>query len=143
MNGRYLAVLTALVLVGPVQAKAPFIGTDFSGIYDCSGNDDHEGKYTGVVTLKLVPAQSTGKYAAYSFKLDVLGFGTYLGHAAGVDKELAIHFAHTDPGSKDYGTGIATFSRGKGRSGKWGFRKYYYEPDYKGGNFGVEECVRR
>lgn len=143
MGGRLLAAVAALVLVGSVQAKAPFVGIDFSGIYDCTGNDDHEGKYTAVVTLKLVPEQSTGKYAAYSFRLDVLNFGTYLGQAAGFDKELAIHFEHTDPGSKDYGTGIATFSRGKGRAGKWGFRKYYYEPEYMGGNFGTEECVRR
>lgn len=140
---RFLVALAVLAMIGPVQAKAPFVGTDFSGVYDCTGSDDHEGRYTGVATLKLVPGQSTGKYAAYSFRLDVLSFGTYLGQAAGLDKELAIHFAHTDPGSKDYGTGIATFSRGKGRNGKWSFRKYYYEPEYMGGNFGIEDCVRR
>lgn len=54
---------------------------------------------------------------------------------------MAIHFALTDPGTQDYGTGIASFKQNK--QGQWSFSKYYYEPAFKGGNHGTEECVRR
>ncbi|HJV01327.1 MAG TPA: hypothetical protein VJ752_12310 [Burkholderiaceae bacterium] len=54
---------------------------------------------------------------------------------------MAIHFALTDQSTKDYGTAIATFA--ESRDGKWSFHKFYYEPEFKGGNFGVEDCERR
>jgi hypothetical protein len=132
-----IAALTAAF----ANAKPAFSGTDFSGVYDCAGDDDHEGKYTGTVTLELVPAQSFGEYGAYQFKLEVPGYGTYPGQAAARGRQMAIHFALTDQSTKDYGTGIASFAKGKG--GKWSFHKFYYEPEFKGGNFGVEDCVRR
>ena len=122
-------------------AKPVFTGPDLSGVYNCTGNDDHEGKYTGTVTLELVPSQSLNQYGAYKFKLEVPGFGTYLGQAAARGTEMAIHFALTDQGTKDYGTGIASFKKNK--AGKWSFSKYYYEPEFKGGNFGMEECMQR
>lgn len=123
------------------HAKPNFTGIDFSGEYDCTGNDDHEGKYTGKVTLELVPTQSFGSYGAYNFKLEVPGYGVYPGHAAANGTNMAIHFALIDQSTKDYGTGIATFTKNK--SGKWTFHKYYYEPEFKAGNFGVEDCVHR
>nr|WP_269106618.1 hypothetical protein [Massilia sp. TS11] len=132
-----LAAATAIA----VQAKPAFTGTDYSGVYDCKGKDDHEGDYTGTVTLQLVPAQSVGEYGAYQFKLEVPGYGAYPGQAAAHGKQMAIHFALTDQSTKDYGTGIASFSKRK--DGKWSFRKFYYEPEFKGGNFGMEDCVRR
>jgi hypothetical protein len=96
--------------------------------------------FTGVVTLELVREQSTGPYGAYRFKLEVPGYGSYPGHAAARGRQMAIHFALTDQSTKDYGTGIAEFSH---QGGKWSFRKYYYEPEYKDGNFGIERCVKR
>ena len=39
------------------------------------------------------------------------------------------------------GTGIANFNRNS--KGKWTIRKFYYEPDYKGGNHGFEQCAQR
>lgn len=110
--------LTCLVL--PAFAfsaeSAPFKGPDYSGTYDCTGQDSHEGPYTGIVEFALVKAQSTGKYGAYSFKLEVPGYGTYPGHAAAKGNTVAIYFALTDQSTKDYGTGLATFSRAQ--SGK-------------------------
>lgn len=129
------------LLSGPAYAGSAFTGTDFSGIYDCKGNDSHEGEYTGKVTLELVRSQSTGKYGAYTFTLEVPGYGAYPGHAAARGREMAIHFANTDPATKDYGTGIASFSKTK--AGKWTFSKYYFEPEFKDGNFGTEVCTRR
>jgi len=132
--------LTASLTAGLARAEARFSGPDFSGTYDCTGIDRNEGKYIGVVTLALVPEQSTGDYGAYTFKLDVPDYGSYPGHAAAHGKDMAIYFAHTDAATRDYGTGIARFSY-KGR--KWSFFKYYFEPEYKGGNYGKEKCVQR
>jgi hypothetical protein len=136
------ALLTIFCFTQPAFAAKPaFTGTDYSGVYQCNGDDSHEGKYTGTVTLKLNVAQSMGEYSAYDFKLEVPGYGAYPGHAAGQGDKLAIYFANTDPKTKDFGTGIATVKKGK--DGKLAFRKYYYEPEFKGGNYGVEDCARK
>lgn len=122
-------------------AKPMFSGPDFSGVYDCKGDDSHEGKYSGTVTLQLVPSQSLTQYGAYKFKLEVPEYGVYLGQAAASGTHMAMHFALTDQSTKDYGTGIASFKKNKG--GKWSFSKFYYEPEFKGGNYGTEECAIR
>ena len=114
---------------------------DYSGVYDCTGEDAHEGQYTGVVTMKLIPAHTKGTYASYDFKLEVPEYGTYLGHAAAHGNMAAMHFALTDPSTKDFGTGIAQFNRNK--QGKLAFHKFYFEPEFKGGNTGLEDCIRR
>jgi hypothetical protein len=114
---------------------------DFSGVYTCTGDDAHEGKYTGTVTMKLKPEHSKGPYASYDFKLEVPGYGSYLGHAAANGNVAAMHFALTDQSTKDYGTGVATFHTDK--QGKLHFHKFYFEPEFKGGNTGLEDCVRQ
>jgi hypothetical protein len=124
-----------------VFAKPAYTGTDISGTYDCTGDDAHEGKYTGTVKLTLVKEQSTGEYGAYGFSLEVPGYGTYKGQAATHGKQMAVHFALPDQTTRDYGTGIATLARSS--AGKWSFSKYYYEPEFKGGNYGTEHCVQR
>lgn len=135
-----LAVLVALLAAsGLASAKPAFTAPDYSGVYECKGVDAHEGEYSGKVTMKRVPEQSTGNHGAYTFKLEVPGFGAYLGHAVSEDDKLAVYFALKDQATKDYGTGIATIK--KGRNGKWAFKKFYYEPEYKGGNTGTEECA--
>lgn len=123
------------------NAQTVFTGNDFSGIYDCKGQDNSEGAYTGKVTINLVKEKSAGEYGAYKFKLEVPGFGAYPGHAAARDNNMAIYFANTDPSTKDFGTGIASFAKNK--AGKWSFKKFYYEPEFKGGNFGIEVCTAR
>jgi hypothetical protein len=138
---KFIACLVMACAAVCAQAKPAFSGPDFSGVYECSGKDEHEGDYTGVVTLSLVRAQSVAEYGAYDFKLEVPGYGSYPGQAAARGLNMAIHFALTEPSSKDYGTGIAEFRKGKG--GKWSFSKYYYEPEFKGGNFGLERCTQR
>jgi hypothetical protein len=137
-----LAAILALFACGSLaQAKPAFNAPDYSGVYACTGVDAHEGKYTGTVTMQLVPEQSMGNHGAYRFKLEVSEFGAYLGHAVSEGDKLAIHFALKDQSTKDYGTGIATIRKGK--NGKWAFSKFYYEPEYKGGNTGTEECVQK
>lgn len=141
MNRILQCLMMTTLCCGTVMAAVPYRGHDFSGRYDCTGDDSHEGKYTGTVTLARVKSQSTGPYGAYSFKLEVPSYGAYPGHAAAKGREMAIHFANTDPATQDYGTGIASFAKNK--AGKWTFRKYYYEPVFKGGNFGIESCTQR
>jgi hypothetical protein len=138
---KYLTLLAAFVMPFAAHAGEPFTGTDYSGVYDCIGQDAKEGEYTGIVTLKLNVKQSSGKYGAYDFKLEVPDYGTYPGQAVSLGKTLAIHFALNDSISKDYGTGIATFAKNK--KGKLTFHKFYYEPEFKGGNNGTEDCVQR
>jgi hypothetical protein len=122
------------------HARQAFKGPDLSGVYACQGDDSHEGNYTATATLALVPQQSVGQHGAYTFKLEVPGYGAYPGHAAAHGTQAAIYFANTDPATKDFGTGIASFKRnGKGQ---WTFKKYYYEPEFKGGNFGFELCTQ-
>jgi hypothetical protein len=132
---------SCLVATQADAASPAFTGPDFSGSYQCQGQDDHEGPYTGNVTLTLQKAHSRGVQAAYDFVLDVPGYGRYPGHAAAEGRHMAIHFALTDPSTQDYGTGIATFSKNK--AGKWTFQKYYYEPAFKGGNACTETCTQR
>lgn len=138
---KLLITLCLLAATPSAYAKPAFTGPDLSGAYDCKGDDSHEGKYTGTVTLELVPSQSLKQYGAYKFKLEVPEYGVYLGQAAANGTNVAMHFALTDQRSKDYGTGIANFKKNK--AGKWSFSKYYYEPEFKGGNYGTEECTQR
>jgi len=140
MNKTLIMLVTMLSAHAAFAAQA-FTGQDYSGMYDCTGNDSHEGPYKGTVTMTLDRKQSTGNYGAYQFKLEVPGFGTYLGQAAAEGDKVAMHFALTDPKTRDYGTGIATMK--KDRNGRWSFHKYYYEPEFKGGNYGMEDCVLR
>ncbi|MGV3581245.1 MAG: hypothetical protein ACO1N8_02965 [Methylophilus sp.] len=123
-----------------VQAES-LSNSDFSGVYDCVGDDAHEGKYTGTVTMQLKPAHSKANYASYDFKLEVPEYGTYLGHAAANGHHVAMYFALQDQRTKDYGTGIAEMQ--KNAKGQWSFHKFYFEPEFKGGNTGVEDCVIR
>ncbi len=140
MKNTTLAVLLTLMAQGHALA-ATGQAEDYSGIYQCTGKDAHTGDYTGIVTLKRLPSHSKGAYASYDFKLEVPGFGEYPGHAAGQGNYLAMHFALTDQSTKDYGTGIATFKRNS--KGQMTFHKFYFEPEYEGGNTGTEDCVRK
>ncbi|MBB6253411.1 hypothetical protein [Nitrospirillum iridis] len=121
-------------------APAPFTGRDLSGTYACTGVDGHEGAYTSTVTLEIDKAQAHGRRAGYRFRMEVPNYGTYRGVAAADGDRLAITFAHEDPATQDYGTGIAKVTTTK--DGKARFDKFYYEEAYKGGNTGTESCVR-
>ena len=136
-----IAWLSCLLVLSPAAVALPASTPDYSGVYDCKGLDAHEGIYAGTVTLTRVPAQSAGGHGAYDFKLEVPGYGIYPGEAVAHGTQMAIHFALTDPSTKDFGTGIAAFK--KNRQGRWTFEKYYYEPQFKGGNHGTESCVQR
>ncbi len=134
-----------LFVTNIAMANNPFV-LDFSGVYDCKGKDAHEGAYTGVVTMKKQAKHHVEIYSSYDFTLEVPGYGTYQGHAAAQGKFVAVHFALPMAGGmyggkeQDYGTGIAQFTM---VNKKWQFKKFYYEPEYKGGNTGIETCIQR
>lgn len=134
---KYVCMLLMLISMSAYAGKNTY--QDFSGVYDCTGDDAHEGAYKGVVTMKLKSQHSHDSYASYDFKLDVPEYGTYLGHAAANGKHIAMHFALTNTATKDYGTGIAEMR--KNAKGQWSFHKFYFEPEFKGGNTGVENCT--
>jgi hypothetical protein len=114
---------------------------DLSGIYSCTGNDGHDGKYTATATLKLDRKNSHAHYASYAFTLQAEAYGKYLGTAVARGDIMAVTYANTSPKMKtDYGTGLATISS---KNGKISFHKFYYEPEYKGGNTGTEDCTKR
>lgn len=134
-------LLSYLLGISLNAMAAPYTGNDYSGIYDCTGQDHTEGAYQGKVTMHLMPQFSDGEYGAYQFLLEIPGFGAYPGHAASQANKMAIYFANTDQKHKDFGTGLATFSKNK--AGKWTFVKFYYEPEYNKGNFGKEICTQK
>jgi hypothetical protein len=135
-----LAMLTSFNALARKEVHAKSY-QDYSGVYTCTGDDAHEGKYTGTVTMTLKPEHSHDSYASYDFKLVVPEYGTYLGHAAANGNNVAMHFALQDQATKDYGTGIAKMT--KNAKGQWTFHKFYFEPEFKGGNTGLEDCIKK
>jgi len=133
-----LLLTSAMLLSLNVNAQS-FTGTDLSGTYACIGKDKHEGDFKSKVTLTLNPAHSYDHYASYDFRMDVVGYGAYHGTAAADGDNMAVTFAHEDPSTKDYGTGIAKVHHEKG---KVRFTKFYFEEAYKGGSTGTETCIK-
>jgi len=86
----------------------------------------------------LDKTSSTDKIAGYTFSIPNYQ-GGYKGFATFDGKSLAIYFSNMDTSSEtaknDYGVGIAQITR-------HGFKKVYYQPTYKGGNTGFEECEK-
>lgn len=144
--GLVTVLFSIQVYAKETQEKTQYL-KDFSGVYDCQGDDAHEGKYMGIVTMQRKPQHSKGVYASYDFKLEVPEYGTYVGHAAVNGDVAAMHFALPQEAglyggkTQDFGTGVATFKTNS--AGKLTFHKFYYEPLFKGGNTGVEDCIKR
>jgi len=134
-----ILLLTLAWFMLSTSAFAAGMPSDFSGTYECKGQDKAEGPYDGLVELEKVEALSTPEYSAYRFKLTVPGFGEYPGHASSQGSNMAIYFANTNPKDMDYGTGIARFKLNS--NGVLSFTKFYYQPLYKGGNNGTEICT--
>lgn len=135
--------LLAAVIVLPVQASDKPVkvnDADLSGVYDCTGQDTHDGAFKAKVTLARDAKHDKGVFAGYRYRMDVEGFGAYPGSAAADGDRLAITFANEDAAKKDYGTAIARVTR---VNGGVTIEKYYYQPEYHGGNHGMETCVRR
>jgi hypothetical protein len=148
MNGVNMKISNSVIwialgfsFVSTVMAHEGHVKNDFSGIYDCHGMDTSEGHFMGKVTITLQPKHSKDNEVSYTYLLEVPGFGSYKGFAAAQGMDAAIYFALDDKTNEDYGVGIAKFYKEEG--GPLQFHKYYFEPGYKGGNTGTEDCIRQ
>ena len=139
MFNRYTVALFTLLALMACQVQSKI--EDYSGHYNCTGKDAHEGHYTGTVKMVRQPQYSQPNQASYSFSLDVPGYGLYLGYAIVRHNQAAIYFGLPGQKNQDYGVGIAEFSHDS--SGHVQFDKFYYEPEFKGGNTGSEHCIRQ
>lgn len=134
----FLGLIT--LISSPVWSASTKNNMNYSGTYQCTGKDAHDGAYKAKVKLQLDKTQSPSPYAAYHFSMEVEGYGKYQGAAAGAGDMLSITFANEDAKTQDFGTGLAKVHRGD--DGSISFDKFYYEADYKRGNHGTEHCVR-
>ena len=120
-------------------AKPTFSGNNYSGVYSCNGANDDVGDYEVTVTLRFNRASSYGKFGAYQYQTETVNSTIYNGQAVANGNQLAISFDFTDKRSVEHSVGTAIMK--KTAQGLWSFRKYYYEPDDNGGNYGNEYCV--
>jgi len=149
MNKLITSILITLTLFGCASYKEkiqydkrlPFIGPDFTGIYSCIGHDSIDGEYKAKETLILKKEHSQAQYASYDFLLEAQNFGRYPGHMVTNGLNAAIYFALEDQSQHDFGSGVAQFS--KNVNGQWQYHKFYYEPQYKGGDTGFEDCIQQ
>jgi len=137
--------LCLLISLASTQAMAmaeqkSFKGLDLSGEYTCTGEDQKDGKFEATMTLTLDKEHSNETFAGYKFQLKAHDGTLYSGSATGNSANLAITFNNNDVSKKDFGTGIGKVVKNK--SGKIQIEKFYYEPEYKGGDHGTEICVR-
>jgi hypothetical protein len=137
-----LAFLLSLPALNCLAAGSlPFTGQDLSGVYNCNGRDALEGDYQAKVTLTLNAAQSSASNGGYGLRMEVPGYGVYLGSAVSDGQSIAITFAQTDTRTHDFGTGLGTVSTNA--KGAVSFSKFYYEPEFRGGDHGTEDCLRQ
>lgn len=140
MRKTVLAVLLLTHALG-VQAKAPFTGRDYSGIYTCTGSNELVGDYEVKVTLKLNPDSSHGRFAAYEYNTETANGTKYVGQAIADRNLLAISFQFNGKNANERGQSIGHAVMADDKRGRWTFHKRYYEPDENGGNYGHEYCV--
>ncbi|CDG85071.1 hypothetical protein [Janthinobacterium agaricidamnosum] len=129
------------VLSCSAYAQPAFTGNNFSGTYDCAGNDNRDGAFGVTLKVALAAAQSSGDRGAYTLTMEVPDYASYKGSAIAKGKQVAVSFANLDTSGKDYGTSVGTMSKNK--ANKWVFTSYYYQPEYKGGGFGTETCTQQ
>ncbi len=135
---RIVLLAAMLAVTGTVQAKPAFTGNNYSGVYNCKGANDQVGDYEVTVTLRLNRASSYGKFGAYEYQTETVNSTVYRGLAAARGNQISISFEFNDRGVVEHSIGVATMQKTRGL---WNFRKYYYEPDANGGNYGNEYCI--
>ncbi|WP_414449755.1 hypothetical protein AB4851_28450 [Burkholderia sp. 22PA0099] len=133
-----LLVLASSSHAATIEAtRTPFNGTDISGVYQCAGNDIHDGDSHSTMILKLDAKYSSGKFGAYKVTVD----DVYVGSIVSNGKQLAMDFANKDLSKHDFGVALATVNTAS--SGKITIKKFYYEPQYMGGGNGIETCTSK
>ncbi|MFL9609922.1 hypothetical protein ACKF11_07520 [Methylobacillus sp. Pita2] len=139
---KVIIVSAMLAFSGLAQAKPAFTGVNYTGLYECKGENSSIGAYDLVVALRLNRVSSHGKFGAYYYETETVNSTVYHGQAVVIGNRMAISFNIRDKKNNvDHSTGLATIKKvGKDR---WSFRKEYFEPDDSGGSYGTEECVMK
>ncbi|MBL8505992.1 hypothetical protein [Methylobacillus glycogenes] len=138
-----IVIVSAMLAFSSVAfAKPTFTGNNYTGLYECKGENSSIGAYDVVVALRLNRVSSHGKFGAYYYETETVNSTVYHGQAVADGNRLAISFNIRDKKNNvDHSTGIATIKKiGKDR---WSFRKEYFEPDDSGGSYGTEDCVMK
>jgi len=132
--------IAMLVMAGTAQAAKPaFTGQNYSGVYDCKGSNDKVGDYEVTISLKINRVSSYAKFGAYTYEVTTVNSTNYIGQAIANGSEMALSFPLKTGLNADHSIGIAKMLKNK--QGHWSFRKYYYEEDNSGGNYGSEYCA--
>jgi hypothetical protein len=135
----FILAIALLGVASVAQAKIPFSGKNYSGVYECKGNNDQVGDYTVTATLRLNNVSSSGTFGAYHYEVETENSVTYRGQVAADGNRLAISFNFSEKKNLDHSTGVAVVKRNA--QGHWTFRRLYYEGDDNGGVYGSENCV--
>jgi hypothetical protein len=138
---RITLVALLLAISATAQAKPAFTGKNYSGIYSCTGINELIGDYEVTVTLKLNRISSHARFGAYDYETETTNSNKYSGQALADGNRLAISFKFNGKSINGRGQSIGTATIKKDKRGRWSFRRYYYEPDDNGGNYGHEYCT--
>ena len=121
----------------PVSALGAPPGRDISGVYECSGRDEHLGAYEERYELRLDPTHHASNSHGYSTKGYMNGALAYTGEAIAVGKHVAVNFMSSSD-KTDHGTVIGTLDF----KAPIKFKGEYFESLYSGGNSGTIMCSR-
>ena len=139
---RLIFVTISLLMLAalPASALPAFNGINYSGSYDCQGENQQVGKYRLEVTLKLNLVSSTGRTGVYEYTAETENSVKFYGNAVIRGNQMAASYVLDTSRRKDEPTtGLAAIKRDA--SGRWTFLNHYFEPDDFGGNYGTETCV--
>jgi hypothetical protein len=141
-----ISLLTiSLAYAKPItQAKPdPFNGQDLSGNYMCRGEDHQDGKFSGTLTLKLDQPNSHNKDAGYSMVFSAENDNPlYIGYATTHnDSAMALYFKNINS-NKANDFGVASIEIKSNKDNTW-LKETYYQPSYKGGNYGTKFCTKK
>lgn len=136
-----LWVIASAALINSVEAKPIFTGADYSGVYACKGSNSKVGDYEVQATLKLNRSISQGGFGVYDFSTETENSLVYRGQAIASGYKLALTFNLIDGLRAEFSTGIADVKRIS--STRWAYTNHYYEPNGRGGDYGIEYCVMK
>src|SRR5687768_4335085 len=132
-----------------LAAPAKFIGTDYSGVYQCKCSNANVGNYELTVTLTLNKSNSFGNVGNYDLSVQTGNATAYSGQAIAKGNEMALTIKFTDGKKATYSTGMAKFKRIYIEDRHFSYTNEYYESEKassndtdKPGNFGSETCLQ-
>jgi len=147
----FAATTNALCATNAVTAKpavaAKFTGTDYSGVYSCTGNNAKIGSYKLLVTFSMNKTHSHGKIGRYDLNIETENATTYGGQAIVNGNNMALTIEIVDGNAIIFSTGIAQLKHLKNK--RYSYINQYYESKQitntsganNTGNDGSEDCA--